>query len=301
MKRNPRPASRADCVIHELAAIDPAAKIGRGAEIGPFCVVGPHVALGDRCRLINNVTLWGHTTVGPCCEFFPGCVIGMPPQDLKFMGEVTYIEIGAHNVFREHCTIHPGTENGGTVTRIGDNNVFLAGVHVAHDCTVGDRCVLANSVQLAGHVRVESNVTFGGGTGVHHFVTIGKHAFVGGMSRITMDVPPFMISVAARGPRSEIRMINGVGLQRAGFSETEILALKSAYLRLFSRRARASGVPIIVNIHRILEEASPDPNVDYLCRFLLRSYEHGRHGRYLESLRNDPKWRRPVGSDGKRS
>jgi len=232
MKRDPGLPPKTESVIHALALVDPAAKLGRGVEIGPFCVVGPDVELGDHCRLINSVTIVGHTTIGQGCEFFPGAVIGMPPQDLKFMGEVTYIEIGNHNVFREHCTVHPGTENGGSITRIGNNNVFLAGVHIAHDCTVGDRCVFANSVQLAGHVRVESNVTFGGGTGVHHFVTVGKHAFVGGMSRITMDVPPFMIAVAARGPRSEVRMINGVGLQRAGFSESEILNLRSEERRV---------------------------------------------------------------------
>ena len=147
-------------------------------------------------------------------------------------------------------------------------------------------------MQLAGHVNVESDVTFGGGTGVHHFVTIGKHAFVGGMSRIAQDVPPFMISVAARGPRSEIRMINGVGLQRSGWTEAQILALKAAFLRLFARRARSSGVPIMTTIHQMLETKPLDDNVEYLCRFLLRSYEHGRHGRYLESLRNDSKWRR---------
>ncbi len=278
--------------IHPMSAVHPRASIGLGTHIGPFCTVGPDVVLGERCRLISHVVIDGHTTVGAQCEFYPGAVLGMSPQDLKFMGEVTYIEIGSHNVFREHVTVHPGTENGGSMTRIGDNNVLLAHVHIAHDCTVGNRCVLANSVQLAGHVRVEDCVAFGGGTGVHHFVTIGKQAFVGGMSRITQDVPPYMISVAARGPRSEIRMINGVGLQRAGFSEAQILALKQAYLRLFSRRARGSGIPIIKTIHRILDEKPLDSNVEYLCEFLLRSYEHGRHGRYLESLRNDSKWRR---------
>lgn len=301
MDREPSLTSATDeTTVHALAVVDPRAKIGRGVQIGPFCIVGPHVELGDRCRLISHVTLEGHTTIGAGCEFYPHCVIGMRPQDLKYMGEVTYIEIGAHNIFREGVTVHPGTENGGSVTRIGDNNFFLAGVHIAHDCVVGNRCIFANSVQLAGHVRVESNVNFGGGTGVHHFVTIGKHAFVGGMSRITMDVPPFMISVAARGPRSEIRMINGVGLQRSGFTEAQILALKQAFLRLFSRKARSSGVPILVTINRILQEQPLDPNVEYLCRFLLRSYEHGRHGRYLESLRNDPKFRRCGDNDGRR-
>ncbi len=269
--------------------IDARAQIGCDVEIGPYCVVGPHVVLGDGCVLHNHVTLAGHTTIGPGCSFFPNAIIGMAPQDLKHRGEETYLEIGSGNIFREQVTVHPGTSNGGSYTRIGDNNFFLVGVHIAHDCIVGDNCVLANGVQLAGHVKLESNVTFGGGTGVHHFVTIGTHAFVGGLSRITQDVPPFMIAVAARGPRSEIRMINGVGIQRAGFSEEQILALKMAFLRLFSRRARSSGVPIMESIRQILDEKPIDENVKYLCDFLIRSYEHGRHGRYLESLRNDAK------------
>lgn len=280
--------------IHPTAVVDPAARIGNGVEIGPHSVVGPHVVLGDGCVLHNGATLAGHTTVGRRCEFFPGAVIGMPPQDLKYHGEETYLEIGDGNVFREHVTVHPGTENGGACTRIGHDNLFLVGVHVAHDCTIGDRCIFANNVQLAGHVEVESHVAFGGGTGVHHFVTIGKHAFVGGLSRITQDVPPFMIAVAARGPRSEVRMINGVGLQRNGFTEQQILSLKKTFLRLFSRRARASGVPILTTIYEIMNETPLDANVEYLCKFLLRAYEHGRHGRYLESLRNDAKWSRPT-------
>ncbi len=300
MSEKLRPVSQPASVrrIHPSSVIADGAQIGEGVEIGPFCVVGEHVVLGDGCRLYNQVTLEGYTTIGRNNTFFPGAVVGMPPQDLKFAGEKTFLEIGDDNVFREYVTIHPGTGNGGGFTRIGSGNHLLACVHVAHDCIIGDRCVLANSVQLAGHVKIEDQVTFGGGTGVHHFVTIGKHAFVGGMSRITQDVPPFMIAVAARGPRSEIRMINGVGLQRRGFSETQILALKTAYMRLFARRARSSGVPILTTIHAILDEKPVDDNVDYLCHFLLRAYEHGRHGRYLEALRGDAKWARRADGNG---
>ncbi len=284
--------------VHPTAVVDPDARIGNGVEIGPHCVVGPNVTLGDHCVLHNGVTVAGHTTIGAGCQFFPGAIIGMPPQDLKYRGEETYLEIGHDNIFREHVTIHPGTANGGSYTRIGHNNFVLVGVHVAHDCTIADHCIFANNVQLAGHVKVESNVAFGGGTGVHHFVTIGKHAFVGGLSRITQDVPPFMVAVAARGPRSEVRMVNGVGLQRAGFTERQVLTLKKSFLRLFSRRARASGVPIVATIHQLLEESPLDPNVEYLCKFLLRAYEHGRNGRYLESLRNDSKWTRAKDHPG---
>lgn len=285
-------------LIHPTACIDPNADIGRDVRIGPFCVVDRDVVLGDGCMLHNGVTIAGRTTVGSGCTFFPGAIIGMAPQDLKFHGEKTHLAIGDNNIFREHVTVHPGTENGGAYTRIGNNNMFLVGVHVAHDCTIADHSLFANNVQLAGHVNVESYVSFGGGTGIHHFATIGKHAFVGGLSRITQDVPPFMIAVAARGPRSEIRMINGVGLQRRGFSEEQILALKKSFLRLFSRRARSSSIPIVTTVYKILEERPLDENVEYLCRFLLRSYEHGRHGRYLESLRPDSKWKRPSDGSG---
>lgn len=287
--------------VHPTAIVDRAAQLGAGVEVGPYCVVGPHVVLGDGCRLYNHVTVAGHTTVGAACTFFPQASIGLPPQDLKYRGERTFLEIGDHCTFREFVTVHPGTENGGYYTRIGHHNLFLVSVHIAHDCTIGDRVVMANNTQLAGHVKVESNVAFGGGTGVHHFVTIGRHAFVGGMSRITQDVPPFMIAVAARGPRSEIRMINGVGLQRSGFTEAHILALKAAFLRLFSRRARSSGVPILTTIHQMLSELPVDANVEYLLRFLLRAYEHGRNGRYLESLRPDSKRQRPAGGNGDQS
>ncbi len=285
-------------VIHSSAVVHADARIEQGVEIGPFCVVGKNVSLGQGCKLHHNVTIEGYTTVGADCTFFPGAVIGMAPQDLKYRGEVTYLEIGSNNIFREYVTAHVGTANGGSYTRIGSNNLFCANVHIAHDCSIEDNCVLANSVQLAGHVRVESNVNFGGATGIHHFVTIGKHAFVGGMSRITMDVPPFMIVVAARGPRSEIRMINGVGLKRQGFTEEQILALKKAFLRLFSRKARSSGIPILTTVREIKAESPLDENVDYLCKFLINAYEHGRHGRYLEALRNDSKWQaRPTGTD----
>ena len=282
MKQVNKPVS-----IHPTAILDASAKIGRDVSIGAFSVVGPDVVLGDGCRLSHHVIVDGHTTLGERCEVYPQAVIGMPPQDVKFGGEKTTLEIGSENVFREMVTVHPGTGNGGGVTTIGDNNLFLIGVHVAHDCHVGNRCILANYVQLAGHVHVQDHVNMGGHSAVHHFVTIGRHAFVGGMTRVTADVPPFIILVAARGPRSEIRMINGVGLQRNGFSTNDIAALKDAFMKLFSRRARMSGRPIRDRVQSILDTDDASPCVVELCDFLMRSFAHGRHGRYLESLRAD--------------
>ena len=274
--------------IHLTAIVDSRAEVGREVDIGAYSVVGPHVVLHDGCRLHHHVTIEGYTTLGEGCEAYPQAVLGTPPQDIKYSGERTTLEIGKHNIFREMVTVHPGTGNGGGVTRIGDRNLFLIGVHVAHDCDIGSRCIFANYVQFAGHVHVEDHVNMGGHSAVHHFVTIGKHAFIGGMTRVSADVPPFMVVVAARGTRSEVRMVNGVGLQRSGYSDKDINALKNAYRELFSRRARTSGTAIRDRVKALLETPDQNPHVRYLGEFLMRSFAHGRHGRYLESLRADP-------------
>jgi UDP-N-acetylglucosamine acyltransferase len=271
--------------IHPTAIVEDGAIVGRGVRIGPYCVVGPKVVLGDGCRLHNHVTLIGRTIVGRSCEFFQNVVIGSVPQDRKYRGGPTRVEIGDRNIFREQCTVHPGTEHGGGTTQIGDDNMFLVGVHVAHDCVIGSGCVLANYVQLGGHVILEDGVTFGGHCGVHHFVTVGRLAMVGGLSPITQDVPPFMIVVGARGSSPRVRYINRVGLQRAGMTGEQIQALKIAQMKLFSLAARRSGRPMLKTIAMMRENGPIDPNVDYLLDFLVRSFEHGRNGRYLESLR----------------
>ncbi len=285
--------------IHPTAIIGPGADIGRDVEVGAYSVVGPHVVVGDGCRLHHHVTIEGDTTLGEGCEVFPQAVLGTPPQDVKYGGERTKLLIGKRNVFREMVTAHPGTRNGGGVTRTGDGNLFLIGVHIAHDCQIGNRCIIANYVQFAGHVHVEDNVNMGGHCAVHHFVTVGTHAFVGGMTRVSADVPPFMVVVAARGSRTETRMVNGVGLLRSGCSEEDIAALKSAYMKIFSRRARLSRVGIRERVQGILDNEPVNPRVEYLCRFLLRSFAHGRHGRYLESLRADPVYRNTWKLDNK--
>ena len=274
--------------IHPTAVVDSGAQVGREVDIGAYSVIGPHVILHDGCKLHHHVTVEGYTTLGEGCEVYPQAVLGTSPQDIKYAGERTALQIGKRNIFREMVTVHPGTGNGGGVTRIGDHNLFLIGVHVAHDCRIGDRCIFANYVQFAGHVHVENHVNMGGHSAVHHFVTIGKHAFVGGMTRISADVPPFLLVVAARGTRSEIRMVNGVGLQRSGYRSEDINALKSAYMQLFSRRARTSGTAIRDRVQVLLDVPDQNPHVRYLGEFLMRSFAHGRHGRYLESLRADP-------------
>ncbi len=274
--------------IHPTAVIDRGAKFGIEVEIGPYSVIGPDVVFGDRCRIHHHATVVGDTRLGEGCEVYPQAVLGTQPQDLKYQGERTRLTIGKGNVFREMVTVHPGTANGGGVTEIGDHNLFLVGAHIAHDCRIGHHCIIANYTQFAGHVHVEDYVNMGGHSAVHHFVTIGKHAFVGGMTRVAADVPPYVVVVAARGTRTEVRMINGVGLQRNGFSHEDIGALKEAYMRLFSRRARTNGSAIRDRVQTLLDTTPLNPHVKHLCEFLMRSFAHGRHGRYLESLRRDP-------------
>lgn len=283
--------------IHPTATVEAGARLGADVHIEAFCLVGEDVELGDGCYLHSRVSITGHTRVGPRCEFFPGAIVGCIPQDLKYRGELSRLEMGERNVFRELVTVHPGTTGGGSITRIGDGNLFLVGAHIAHDCTVGDGCILANYAQLAGHVVVEDYVTFGGQCGVHHFVSIGKHAFIGGMTPVTMDVPPFMVFSASRsqaqGSPIRVRFVNRVGLQRHGFAQDQIGALTGAYMRLYSRRARAAAKSVHTTVDEMLAEPSLEENVEYLCRFLKRTFAHGRHGRYLESLRRD---RRPASS-----
>lgn len=274
--------------IHPTAIIASGTRIGSEVEIGPYSVIGPDVVLHDGCKLHHHVTIEGHTTLGEGCEVYPQAVLGTRPQDLKYAGERTTLEVGKHNVFREMVTAHPGTGNGGGVTRIGNGNLFLVGVHIAHDCRIGNNCIIANYVQFAGHVHMEDHANMGGHCAVHHFVTVGRHAFVGGMTRVSADVPPFMVVVAARGSRAEIRMVNGVGLERSGYGQEDIAALKTAHMKIFSRRARLSGVGISDRVQGVLDAQPLNENVEYLCKFLMRSFAHGRHGRYLESLRADP-------------
>lgn len=271
--------------IHPTSVVDREAILGAGTTIGPNCYVGPKVVLGERCRLHNNVTIIGRTRAGADNEFYPCSVIGGAPQDLKYAGGDTEVIIGDGNVFRECVTVHTGTEIAGGVTRIGDHNRFLVSSHIAHDATIGSHCILANHVQLAGHVVIEDRVTMGGIVGVHHFVTIGRYAYVAGMSRVTVDVPPFMTSA---GYPTRVRGVNTEGMKRWGISEERIGRLKDAYRALFSRRATAGGGPILEKIAAI-ESNGPDDDVRYLCEFIKRGLQDGVYGRYLESQRPDPR------------
>ncbi len=216
--------------IHPTAVVDPAAKLGEDVFIGPFCVVGPDVELGDRVRLTSHVVVEGRTRVGEDTVIYPFASIGHRPQDLKFKGEPSELIIGRNNQIREHVTMSPGTEGGGMVTRIGDNGLFMVGVHVAHDCVVGNHAVLANNATLAGHVELGDFVTIGGLSAVRQFVRIGSHAMIGGMSGVEKDVIPYGLVM---GDRARLAGLNLVGLERRGFQKDEIHALRAAYRLLF--------------------------------------------------------------------
>ncbi len=219
-------------MIHSSAIVSPLAKLGSDVRVGPFCIVGDHVELGDGCVLHSHVVLEGRSKFGRENEFFPFAMLGGKTQDLKYLGEPTYLEVGDHNVFREHCTVHRGTFEG-LPTRIGSHNLLLCYSHVAHDCQLGDHIILSNSVGIAGHIVIEDHAIVSGVAAVHQFCRIGMHSIVGGCSKVVQDVPPFMI---VDGNPATTRGLNLVGMQRRGFAEEDIKALKSAYKKLFLKK-----------------------------------------------------------------
>lgn len=217
--------------IHPLAVIDPHAEIGVDVRVGPYCVVGPDVQLGDGVHLVAHVVVDGKTRIGPKTTIYPFASIGHKPQDLKYHGEPSTLEIGANNQIREHVTMNPGTEGGGMITRVGDNGLFMVGVHIAHDCQIGNGVVMANNATLGGHVVVGDYAIIGGLAAVHQFVRIGAHAMIGGMSGVENDVIPYGM---VKGERAHLAGLNVVGLERRGFGREDIHALRSAYRMLFA-------------------------------------------------------------------
>jgi len=262
--------------ISPQAVIDPKAVIADDVEVGPFCLVGPHVTLGAGCRLLSHVVLIGHTTVGKNNIFYPHCAIGGDPQDKKYRGGPTRLEIGDGNIFREASTVHTGTEIAGGVTRIGNNNLVMINCHIAHDAQFGNNCILANNVMFAGHVVCGNNVNVAGGAAVQHFVRIGDFSFICGISRIRKDVPPFVKVDGA----DHIRGHNEEGLRRGGFSEEDIAAIDNACRRLFCDKEK----PFAVVMKEFDTQNGLNPQVKKMIEFL-RLRDKGKHGRYLESLR----------------
>ncbi|MDB6182515.1 acyl-ACP--UDP-N-acetylglucosamine O-acyltransferase [Paracoccus fistulariae] len=213
----------AEARIHPSAVIEEGARIGDDVEIGPFCVIGPQVTLADRVVLKSHVVVTGETTIGEETVIFPFASIGEVPQDLKFRGERARLEVGARNRIREYVTMNPGTEGGGGITRVGDDGLFMAGSHVAHDCQIGDRVILVNNASVAGHCHLEDDVIIGGLSGVHQWVRIGRGAMIGAVTMVTADVIPYGL---VQGPRGRLDGLNLVGLKRRGATRADIIALR---------------------------------------------------------------------------
>ena len=220
-----------ETLIHPTAVVAAEARLGHGVEIGPFCVIGPEVTLADNVRLKSHVVVDGITTIGEGTEVFPFASLGTIPQDLKYKGEKSRLEIGRNNRIREHVTMNPGTEGGGMITRVGDHCLFMMAAHVAHDCQIGNHVILANNATLGGHVVVGDFAILGGLTAVHQFVRIGAHAMIGGMSGVENDVIPYGSVIGERG---WLQGLNIVGLKRRGFKKNDLHALRRAYRALFA-------------------------------------------------------------------
>lgn len=247
--------------IHATAIVEPGARIGANVSIGPYSVIGPEVELGDGVRVFSHVVISGRTRIGPNCEIYPFAVLGHRPQDLKYKGEPSELLIGANNVIREHVTMHPGTSGGGMVTRVGDDNLFMVGAHVAHDCNIGSKVILANCATLGGHVHVGDHAILGGLSAIHQFVRIGKHAMVGGMSGVENDLIPFG---SAMGERARLSGLNIVGMKRRGFSRDEIHALRAAFKLIFSAE-EGTMAQRIDDVAKVYEDF---PAVLDVCAFL---------------------------------
>jgi len=250
--------------VHPSAIVDPQARIAGTAEIGPYCIVGGEVEIGARTRLMAHVYLEGPLFIGEDNLFFPYSTVGVASQDLKYRGERAETRIGSRNKIREFVTIHRGTEGGGLVTRIGDDNLLMAYVHVAHDVQVGGRVVLANAVTLGGHVQVGDWAVIGASTGVHQFCRVGRHSIIGGYSVVTQDVLPFSNTVSERGIK--VFGANKTGLDRRGFARETVEKLQTA-LRLLTH----SGLNTSQAVQRIQAEIPACPEVDELLQFIAES------------------------------
>ena len=248
---------------HPTAIIHPGAKLADGVEVGAYSIIGEHVEIGSATRIGPHVVIGGHTRIGKNNRIFQFCSLGEIPQDKKYAGEPTRLEIGDNNTIREFCTFNLGTAQDAGVTRVGNHNWIMAYVHLAHDCQIGNHTIFANNAQLAGHVLVEDYAILGGFTGVHQFCKIGTHVMTGVGSVLLKDVPPY---VTASGDPAAPHGINSEGLKRRGFSSSAIMAIKRAYKTLYK-----SGLTLEQAKEDILDQAAEHPELNALADFLSRS------------------------------
>ena len=249
--------------VHPTAIVAPGARLHPSVEVGPYAVIGHQVQIGAGTTVGPHAVIEGRTRIGERNRVFQFASVGAQPQDLKYAGEDSALEIGNENLIREFTTLHKGTTGGGGVTRIGDRNLFMAYAHVAHDCQVGSGCVFANGATLGGHVEVGDHAILGGLSAVHQFTRIGRHAFVAGGSMVVMDVPPFC---TAQGDRAELVGVNSVGLSRHGFSEEQIVRVKEAYRILFR-----SKLPLEDALERLRTELGDQTEIQVLLSFVTTS------------------------------
>ncbi|KIN65192.1 UDP-N-acetylglucosamine acyltransferase [Sulfitobacter noctilucicola] len=252
--------------IHPSAVIEEGARIDPTAKVGPFCLVGKDVVLRAHVELKSHVVVTGITDVGEETAIFPFAVIGEIPQDLKFKGEASRLEIGKRNRIREHVTMNCGTEGGGGLTKVGDDGLFMAGCHIAHDAILGDRVIVVNSVAVAGHCIIEDDVIIGGLSGIHQFVRVGKGAIIGAVTMVTNDVIPYGL---VQGPRGDLDGLNLVGLKRRGVARSDITALRAAFQML------AQGEGTFHDRAQRLGDETESPYVREIVDFVMA--DTGRH------------------------
>jgi UDP-N-acetylglucosamine acyltransferase len=251
-----------DVTVHPTAIVDPAAQLGAGTVVGPYCIVGAGASLGAGCWLQHHVTLGGPLTAGRRNKFYAYCSIGQQTQDLKYLGEPTYLEIGDDNCFREFVTINRSTSEAGK-TRVGSGGNFLAYSHVGHDCTVGDAVIFSNNGTLAGHVHVGDHAVIGGLTAVHQFCRIGRFAITGGCSKIVQDVPPFMI---ADGNPAKVRGVNQVGLERHGYPPEKIKPIKEAFRLIYRAKLNTRQA-----LEAVRQQLAQSEEVELIVQFVEES------------------------------
>lgn len=253
--------------IHKTAVIDPLARLGRDVVVGAYSVIGPKVVVGDGCRIASHCVLDGKTTVGKNCQIFTGAIVGSCPQDKKYnQTDDVELIIGENNVIREYVTMNAGTVDGGRKTVVGDGNLFMANTHVAHDCLVGNNCVMANVGTLAGHVTLEDGAILGGLSAVHQFVRLGRLSIVGGCSKVVQDVPPFSM---CDGHPARVYKLNTIGLNRAKVPASSVASLKAAFKILFH-----SGLTKSHAIEQVVRDVAPCPELEHLI-FFVKTSERG--------------------------
>ena len=246
-------------MIHKTAIVDPKAKISANVNIGPYSIIGPNVEIGEHTVINSHVSIAGHTKIGKKNKIYPFSSIGNNPQDLKYNGEKSYLEIGDSNTIREYVSINPGTDGGGGLTKIGNNCLFMVSSHVAHDCVIGDNVVAVNNVAIGGHVQIEDNAIIGGNSAIHQYIRIGKFAMIGGICAVIRDVIPYGL---VHGNRSVLQGINLIGLRRNNIPNQEIALLSKAYKEIFKSENLSE------NLKNLSEEFKENDLVKEILKFI---------------------------------